>query len=82
MFSNKTVIGPLLLSLTLLLSGCGTTALQRPGPPPPELLERCPEPSPPNVAVNGDFIRLLPEWRRALDNCNAQLDALREWAKE
>lgn len=79
MFSNKTVIGPLLLSLTLLLSGCGTTALLR---PPPELLERCPEPSPPNVAVNGDLIRLLPEWRRALDNCNAQLDALREWSKQ
>ena len=80
MFSNKTVIGLTLLSLTLLLSGCATTATQRVTPP-AHLLADCPYPDPGPVVSNGDLIRLLPQWRQALDNCNADKAGLRAWAE-
>lgn len=75
-----------LLPFLALCAGCSPRVIVKPEPVevvrveripfPPDLLAPCGADTGP-IATNGDLLAALLETRRALDACNAQLDALR-----
>ena len=81
MFSKTTVIGLTSLCLMASLTGCASATKLTVLPPPLALLQDCPHPNT-LVVTNGDLLRLLRAYEAALDACNIDKQALREWAKE
>lgn len=68
------------LILALALAGCGTQPPQYVWAlPPAALLEDCPIPMDP-IPTNGDLARRDAARKAALERCNADKAALREWA--
>lgn len=75
----------MLLSLTALLIGCGTTRtveVHTRDLPAEHLLADCPEPTAIRPKVNRDIVVHLDDWRTALRLCNADKAALRAWASD
>jgi len=74
---------PILVTLALLLAGCGSL----PHPevrvltPPEDLLRDCPFAARP-LATNKDLAEAYLEVRSVLQLCNNDKAALREWARE
>ena len=81
MFSKTTVTGLTSLCLLALLTGCASAPQLTALAPPQALLQDCPHPDLP-VATNGDLLRLLRGYEAALDACNIDKRALREWAEK
>jgi len=86
MLTRPLMLGGVLLSLSLL-GACSPRVVVKPEPVEVVRVERIPFPpgllSPCRadiraIATNGELLAALLETRRALDVCNAQLDALRE----
>ena len=50
--------------------------------PPEELLQECPFPATGGLSTNEDIVPYVRALRGALRGCNADKEALREWAKE
>ena len=66
--------------LALALAGCGTTQYVL-TPPPAELLADCPIPMDP-IPTNADLARRDAARKAAIEACNDDKAALREWASK
>ncbi|WP_458859522.1 Rz1-like lysis system protein LysC [Ewingella americana] len=75
---------PLSLSLLMLLSGCSTPPTAREVvkvkslPVPANLLTDCPVPELPEKMTFGDSVQLNMTLLLSIENCNGQLEAMRE----
>jgi len=76
----QTPIGAMALCLTLFLTGCTKTVVQRQTPP-AMLLAHCPEPAPPSLRTNGALAQSVLDYQTALDRCNDDKAALRAWGQ-
>lgn len=68
-------------ALVAPLMGCAMQPTITWAPPPQELLADCPIPMDP-IPTNGDLARRDAARKAALEACNADKAALREWAKD
>ena len=72
----------ILIGLTSLsLTACGALSGGDPTYPLAYLMKDCPGPSWPVSGTNGDLTRMLQGYQLALDLCNSDKAALREWAE-
>lgn len=72
----------LLIGLTsLFLTACGGLYAPNPNLPPAHLLKSCPGPIWQASGTNADLARLLQEYQMALDLCDGDKEALRDWAE-
>lgn len=73
----------MLVMAVVFLSGCATAPEFREARdlPPAQLLQECEAPSP-IVTTNGDLARYILALKQALNLCNDDKAALREWAQE
>ena len=68
-------------ALVAPLMGCAVQPTIDWAPPPKELLEPCPIPMDP-IRTNGELARRDAARKAALEACNADKAALREWAAQ
>jgi len=73
-------------SSLLLLSACSTTTeyVSKPVFPPDQLMKDCPqaEAPPAEQRTYGGLVEYVLEQKKALEECNADKAALRQWKKE
>jgi hypothetical protein len=67
------------MAVFLALGGCGHFSATRVAPPPAALLQPCPRPAL-EGPLNGDLARAFLLRGQAIDACNDDKAALREWA--
>jgi hypothetical protein len=66
--------------LAALATGCSSVKYVRELPP-VDLLRPCPAPTE-QFKTNGELVKTLLAYRKALGDCNIDKESLREWAKE
>ncbi len=79
---KRTLLGLVLLSLTLFGTACTPRVRVERLLPPQELLDDCEHATAPEERTNAELARWLKDEQYALDACNADKAALRAWAQE
>lgn len=74
-YANTVALGAILLAL----GGCQTLSGRVVATPPANLLQPCPLPVL-QGSTNGDLVRLANDRLDALEDCNAQILSIKEWA--
>lgn len=79
---KRTLLGLVLLFLTLFGTGCTPQVRVERLLPPQELLADCEHATAPEERTNAGLARWLKDEQYALELCNADKTALRAWAQE